>query len=55
MRKKERFEAFITHFSKKQPEATTELLYNNSFELLISVVLSAQCTDKRVNIVTVKF
>lgn len=54
MRKKERYEAFIAHFSKKQPEATTELFYNNSFELLVSVVLSAQCTDKRVNIVTVK-
>ncbi len=54
MRKKERYEAFINHFSEKQPEATTELAYNNPFELLVSVVLSAQCTDKRVNIVTVK-
>lgn len=54
MRLKERYEAFITHFSEKQPEATTELVYNNSFELLVSVVLSAQCTDKRVNIVAVK-
>ncbi len=52
MRKKGRFEAFITHFSKMQPEATTELHYNNPFELLVAVVLSAQCTDKRVNIVT---
>lgn len=54
MRKKDRYDAFIAHFSEKQPEATTELHFNNSFELLVSVVLSAQCTDKRVNIVTVK-
>ena len=52
MRKKERFEAFIDHFSRSQPEATTELDYSNPYELLVAVVLSAQCTDKRVNIVT---
>ena len=54
MLKKDRFEAFIAHFSEKQPEATTELNFNNPFELLVAVVLSAQCTDKRVNIVTEK-
>ncbi len=54
MRKKDRFQAFIDHFSEKQPEATTELSYTNSYELLVSVVLSAQCTDKRVNIITAK-
>jgi len=52
MRKKERFEAFVDHFSEKQPEATTELDYESPFQLLVAVVLSAQCTDKRVNIVT---
>jgi len=52
MHKKERFTSFIDHFSKKQPEATTELDFSNPFELLVAVVLSAQCTDKRVNIVT---
>ncbi|MEQ9424184.1 MAG: endonuclease III [Cyclobacteriaceae bacterium] len=52
MTKKERYQAFIDHFSHHQPEATTELEFNNPFELLVAVVLSAQCTDKRVNIVT---
>lgn len=52
MRKKDRFEAFIDYFSQHQPEATTELDYTNPFELLVAVVLSAQCTDKRVNLVT---
>ena len=52
MRKSERYEAFINHFSANQPEATTELNFNTDFELLVAVVLSAQCTDKRVNIVT---
>ncbi|MDA0195551.1 MAG: endonuclease III [Bacteroidetes bacterium] len=52
MHKKERFAAFIDYFSEKQPEATTELDFGNPFELLVAVVLSAQCTDKRVNIVS---
>jgi endonuclease-3 len=52
MTKKERYEAFISYFSEHQPEAETELNYSNPFELLVAVVLSAQCTDKRVNIVT---
>ena len=52
MTKKERYEAFIDYFSQHQPEAETELNYNTPFELLVAVVLSAQCTDKRVNIVT---
>ena len=54
MNKKERTQAFITHFSKNMPEAKTELDYSNSFELTIAVILSAQCTDKRVNIITKK-
>lgn len=52
MQKKERFEAFITYFTEHQPEAETELEYNNPYELLIAVILSAQCTDKRINQVT---
>lgn len=52
MTRKERYEAFIDHFSRNFPEAETELKYTNPFELLVSVVLSAQCTDKRVNMVT---
>jgi endonuclease III len=52
MLKKQRYEAFIQHFSENMPVAETELHYENPFQLLVAVVLSAQCTDKRVNIVT---
>ncbi|MHA8093326.1 endonuclease III [Aquirufa lenticrescens] len=52
MVKKERFKAFVEHFSTRFPEAETELHYSNPFELLVAVVLSAQCTDKRINQVT---
>ncbi|MFM1934942.1 MAG: hypothetical protein RL360_1823 [Bacteroidota bacterium] len=52
MLKKERFKAFVDHFSSHFPEAVTELHYTNPFELLVAVVLSAQCTDKRINQVT---
>jgi endonuclease-3 len=52
MLKKERFKAFVDHFSSHYPEAETELHYTNPFELLVAVVLSAQCTDKRINQVT---
>ena len=52
MTRKERHQFFISYFSQNQPEAETELKYRNPFELLVAVVLSAQCTDKRVNIVT---
>jgi endonuclease-3 len=52
MKRAERFEAFVKYFSKNQPTAETELHYTNPFELLVAVVLSAQCTDKRVNMVT---
>ena len=54
MRKQERCEHFIDYFSTHQPTAETELLYSNPYELLVAVILSAQCTDKRVNIVTRK-
>jgi endonuclease-3 len=52
MLKKERYKLFVSHFSVKQPDAETELHYNNPFQLLVAVILSAQCTDKRINQVT---
>lgn len=52
MNKKERFEHIINYFSEHQPIAETELKYSNPYELLVAVILSAQCTDKRVNMVT---
>ncbi|AFK04363.1 endonuclease III [Emticicia oligotrophica DSM 17448] len=54
MQKKERYKALVEYFSTNYPEAQTELNYSNPFELLVAVILSAQCTDKRVNIVTEK-
>lgn len=50
--KKERVKYFIQYFSEHMPNAKTELEYSNAFELTVAVVLSAQCTDKRVNIIT---
>jgi endonuclease III len=52
MLKKERYSAFIAHFSNNMPIAETELQYESPFQLLVAVVLSAQCTDKRVNMTT---
>lgn len=52
MLKKERFREFIRYFSENQPQPETELNYNNPYELLVAVILSAQCTDKRINQVT---
>lgn len=52
MLKKERYRCFVEHFSTNQPHAETELHYNNPFQLLVAVILSAQCTDKRINQVT---
>jgi endonuclease-3 len=52
MNKKERYQLFVDYFSEHQPIAVTELEYSNPYELLVAVILSAQCTDKRVNIVT---
>jgi endonuclease-3 len=52
MTKKERYEQVLTFFESTQPEAETELLYDNPFELLVAVILSAQCTDVRVNATT---
>lgn len=52
MTKKERFKNIIDYFSTHQPIAETELDYSTPYELLVSVILSAQCTDKRVNVIT---
>ena len=52
MRKKELFEYIIDYFEKSMPIAETELDYGNPFELIVAVILSAQCTDKRVNQIT---
>ena len=52
MRKKERYERVIATFEEIMPEPKTELHYDTPFHLLLAVILSAQCTDKRVNMVT---
>lgn len=52
MRKRERFEQVIDYFEKNMPVAETELIYKEPFELIVAVILSAQCTDKRVNMIT---
>ena len=52
MTKKERYNYIIDYFQQHAPEAETELLYNDPYQLLVAVILSAQCTDKRVNITT---
>ncbi|TAG24200.1 MAG: endonuclease III [Cytophagia bacterium] len=52
MLKKERYRLLVNHFSERYPEVETELHYRNPYELLVAVILSAQCTDKRVNMVT---
>jgi endonuclease-3 len=52
MDKKELFERVISYFQKEMPIAETELDYKSPYELLVAVILSAQCTDKRVNLIT---
>lgn len=52
MRKTDLYKHVIDYFSEAMPVAETELHYDNPFQLLVAVVLSAQCTDKRVNMVT---
>lgn len=52
MTKKERYKELIDYFTTNVPDPETELTYTNPYELLVSVILSAQCTDKRVNMVT---
>jgi endonuclease-3 len=52
MTKKERYRFVIEYFQEHVPEAETELIYDNPYQLLVAVILSAQCTDKRVNLTT---
>ena len=52
MNKKERYDKILDHFREKMPVVTTELDFGSTFQLLVAVVLSAQCTDKRINQVT---
>ena len=52
MLKKQLYNHLIDYFSREMPDVETELQYENHFQLLVAVILSAQCTDKRVNMVT---
>lgn len=52
MRIQERYQYIIDYFLQHNPDAETELIYENPFQLLVAVILSAQCTDKRVNLTT---
>jgi endonuclease III len=52
MTTKERYGFLIDYFLKNSPDAETELVYDSPYELLVAVILSAQCTDKRVNLTT---
>lgn len=52
MKKRELYDKVLAYFQKAMPEAETELHFENNFQLLVAVMLSAQCTDKRVNMVT---
>ena len=52
MTKKERYQFLIDYFQEHAPNAETELIYDNPFQLLVAVILSAQCTDKRINATT---
>ncbi|MCD8296987.1 MAG: endonuclease III [Prevotella sp.] len=52
MRKKDRYDYLLAYFQKEMPSVTTELEFGSVFQLLVAVVLSAQCTDKRINAIT---
>ena len=52
MRKEERFQKVLAHFREQMPQVTTELEFGSVFQLLVAVILSAKCTDKRINQVT---
>jgi endonuclease-3 len=52
MQRKDRYRLLLDYFTTNFPEPETELHYGNPYELLVAVILSAQCTDKRVNLVT---
>ena len=55
MRKEERFRKVLGYFEREQPLPETELVHADPYELLVAVILSAQCTDKRVNMITPAF
>ena len=55
MGREEKIRAVITYFQENMPEPETELTYKRPYELIVAVILSAQCTDKRVNIITPAF
>lgn len=55
MRKEERFRYVLDYFRQSRPDAETELHYTEPYQLVVAVILSAQCTDKRVNIITPDF
>ena len=52
MKREDRYKAVLEYFAQQMPEVTTELEYSSVFQLLVAVILSAQCTDKRINQVT---
>lgn len=52
MTKKERYQFVLDYFEKNNPNPKTELIYHDPYQLLVAVILSAQCTDKRVNMTT---
>ena len=52
MKREDRYKAVLNYFAQQMPEVTTELEFSNVFQLLVAVILSAQCTDKRINQVT---
>lgn len=52
MTRQQRFAQVIDYFHRQMPTAETELFYDNPYQLLVAVILSAQCTDKRVNLTT---
>ncbi|HOY95479.1 MAG TPA: endonuclease III [Catalimonadaceae bacterium] len=52
MKREDRYQFIVDYFSRNQPDAETELQFSTPYELLVAVVLSAQCTDKRVNLIT---
>lgn len=55
MQIQERFRFVIDYFLEHRPQAETELIYTDPYELIVAVILSAQCTDKRVNLITPRF
>lgn len=55
MNRKQRYQFVIDYFQQHAPDAETELMYDSPYQLLVAVILSAQCTDKRVNMTTPAF